>query len=249
MQELHEFVLTFPRGLILSLLKVAIVSKLSREARALAERISLEPGMKIVGRGADAIVTLGGDGTLLLAERAFPGIPKVPARAGGSLCLSCVEDDVVLVLRRHALGKAKVVCVRKLRAEIFRGGKKVASFTGANDIVIRNSEPYHALRFSVSVGKSKGSFIGDGLVASTFFGSTGYFRSVSGKSFKRGFGFALNNPTVRKGPFHSNTGLAEFSLGRNGAVACADNGKGVFLMRAGDVAKFSKSKEEMRLLR
>lgn len=84
MPELHELVLPFPRRLIFGLLKVAIVSKLSREAKALAERIALEPGMRVVGKGADVIVTLGGDGTLLLAERAFPGIPKVPARAGGA---------------------------------------------------------------------------------------------------------------------------------------------------------------------
>ncbi len=249
MQELHELILPFPCGLIFPLLKVSIVSKLSGEAKALAERVALEPGMKIVGRGADVIVALGGDGTLLLAERAFPGIPKLPARAGGSLCLGCAEEDVVLILRRHSLGKTKMVGVRKLRSEIFRGGRRIASFVGANDVVIRNAEPYQAIRFSLSVGKSGGLFIGDGIVASTVFGSTGYFRSVSGKSFSGGFGFALNNPTKRRGPFYSDTGSARFELLRNSAVVCADNWTRLFLMKAGDLAVFSRAVGKMFLLR
>ena len=73
-------------------------------------------------------------------------------------------------------GKYKIE--NQIKLEIIIKGKKILCL---NDFVLRNKNPYEAIRFTVN-GKEK---IGDGVVVSTPFGSTAYFNSITKKKFKK----------------------------------------------------------------
>ncbi len=71
-----------------------------------------------------------------------------------------------------------------------------------NEITIRNVNPARALRFSLSgPGAPKGLRIGDGVVASTAYGSTAYYRALGNKPFRSGFRMAGNNVLPAFRPF------------------------------------------------
>lgn len=147
-------------------------------------------GFRIVSSNPDLIITYGGDGTLLASERHFPKVPKLPIR-DSKVCIKCSEhtDEVLLKLLTH----------KKIRPEKFPKLEATSGNTAMqalNDIVLRNSSQIHALRFNVFKNTQLLDpivVVGDGIVASTPFGSTGYFKSVTKETFKEGFFLAFNN--------------------------------------------------------
>ena len=73
-----------------------------------------------------------------------------------------------------------------------------ADILAINDIVIRNTTPMHALRFKVSRNGQRIEpkvVIGDGVVITTPFGSSGYYQSITRETIKSGFALAFNNTT------------------------------------------------------
>ena len=143
----------------------------------------------------DAVITFGGDGTLLGAERDFPGIPKLPLKDSDG-CFKCHPNSNEELLQLLVQNKLIVKEYSKLEVEF--GGQK---YLVVNDATIRNTLPNTALRFSVNLNESSPSplvtssfvLVGDGLVVATSFGSTGYFFSITKRTFAKGFGVAFNN--------------------------------------------------------
>lgn len=213
------------------------------------------PGVKIVQSNPDAVVSWGGDGTILKSEHLYPGVPKLCTRdcaecascgksrhmsreaAAGSgkwVCLNCLEP----VFRRAVLGEYS------LREEIKLEG--IASMSGRpfrvealNEVQLHNSDPSEAIRFEVVLnGKTVAkNCISDGLVVSTPYGATGYFHSITGKSFREGVGVAFNNPTVPHSPIIiGKSGDFELrgKLLRGDALFLGDNNPAVAHLRPGD---------------
>ncbi len=85
------------------------------------------------------------------------------------------------------LAGKKLKIKKFIKLEAIVGDKKI---TALNDVIIAHKFPDLAIRFTLDASKE---FIGDGLVFSTPFGSTGYFYSITKKTFKTGFGIAFNN--------------------------------------------------------
>lgn len=168
-------------------MKIGIVSReehLIKKFRKAIKEYSFIPATK----NPDLILTIGGDGTLLYAERLYPEIPKLPIKYK-SICHKCATFNITHILKNLKKGNYKELKIRKL--EVSHKGKTLQAL---NDIIIRNKNQWTALRFLLSIdGRPKGSFIGDGVVASTSFGSTGYFQSITRKKFGKGFALALNN--------------------------------------------------------
>jgi NAD+ kinase len=213
----------------------ADVERLKQQARKLGFQLSQKP---------DLVISFGGDGSLLYAERVFPGVPKLPLR-NKSLCLTCNEGNLEALLGALKQRRFRVVSYPKLEA---RAKGKV--LLAANDLVIRNLQPYAALRFSLSSnGKRVGEFIGDGCVIATTFGSTGYFRSVSHCSFDSGFGLALNNPTKQHDPLYTETPKFRITILRGEGVLCADNNALCIPLSRGDIVTVRKSAKLIRVVR
>lgn len=143
----------------------------------------------------DVIICYGGDGTFLLAESRYPGVPKLLLRKS-AVCNKCEDltPEAAIPILANKWKTARRSTLMKLEVNV--GGHTAIA---TNDIIIRNSSPMHALRFNVLVNGKQitKDEIGDGVVVATPFGSTGYYHSITRESFHAGIGIALNN-TVRQ---------------------------------------------------
>lgn len=180
----------------------------------------------------DLILSIGGDGTFLVAERKYPSVPKVLIKYN-SICRKCASFDIDHILKSIKNRNYKINEIEKL--ELSYKNKKLQA---VNDIIVRNKHQYAALRFSLKVdGRNVGEFIGDGIVASTSFGSTGYFESITRKNFEKEFAIAFNNSTVKQDPiFFKNK--AELKILREHATVSADNNKSTINLSTGDLVVF-----------
>lgn len=167
-------------------MKVQLFGKNSKNIEGLVNNL----GFKIVTSNPDVIISYGGDGTLLSAERKFPSIAKLPLR-NSQICNKCLNHEEGVMLKKLLAGKLKLKEYQKLETVIL-----YKNFYALNDFVIRNSNPTHTIRFRTSKTKEK-LLIGDGIVIATPFGATGYFKSVTHKTFNKGFGLAFNNTTEK----------------------------------------------------
>lgn len=211
-------------------MKVIIVGKNASNIVDLVKKFGLE----IVDKNPDVVISYGGDGTLLSSERQLPSIPKLPIR-NSLFCHKCPKHEDKLVLEKLLAGKLKLKEYQKLETTIF-----YKNFYALNDFVVRNSDPTHTIRFKTS--SSDKLLIGDGLVISTPFGSTGYFKSITQKTFDKGFGLAFNNTTEKIKPvFLKDGGQVTFSLIRGKATLSMDNNPDIFVIDEGSELIFKLS--------
>ena len=170
-------------------MRVALVGQYSDDLLPLARELEFE--VVEADQDPEVIVAYGGDGSLIGAEARWPGIPKMGLRSSRS-CEKCELHDDRKVMARLAQGEAPKTELMKLQAQI--SGQR---FLGVNDILMRNRDLRSAVRFSVHVNDERATdeIIGDGLVVSTPFGSSAYFRSITNTTFRQGIGLAFNNCT------------------------------------------------------
>ena len=190
------------------------------------------------------VVSLGGDGTFLMAERKYPGVPKLLIR-DSNVCNKCDWGSLEPILNRLRTKRYRTVNYMKLVATA-KGKRKVC----VNEVTIRNKKQTHAIRFSVLIGRKKYRLIGDGVVIATPFGSTGYFYSITKRSFKRGIGIAFNNVTKKMNPviLPDNEKII-VKIQRGPALLSCDNGEDMISLSDGDPIRIKKSKNVARIIK
>lgn len=223
-----------------TLMRVALVGT---DLNLIEEVLPLH-GLERDDRSPEAVVSYGGDGALLGAERDYPGIPKLGLRnasdEGG------LDNQAKRFLER--LGKGELFETPVLKIEAVCGGKTLAAL---NDVILRNENITSAVRFSVSInGKSQGGeIVGDGLVAATPFGSSAYYRSITHSLFQVGIGLAFNNSTepVDHMVLREDS-LIEVTILRGPAIVAVDNNPERVSLLEGDTFLVRKSSEPARIL-
>jgi len=148
-------------------------------ARAVRDRLAAvagECGLKVLGGeegSPDAVVVLGGDGTMLSAVHRFPGVPLLGLNLGSLGYLASVEESRFEEAIR-ALA-AKRYCISR------RTALKVRGVNALNDVVVSRGVTGHAIRLDFSVdGEHVTRFVADGLVVATPTGSTAYSLAAGG---------------------------------------------------------------------
>lgn len=203
-------------------MKVAIVGRDAKNIAGLVKKV----GFETVDQNPDVVISFGGDGTLLSAERQFPNVPKLPIR-NSAICNKCTNHADETVLEKLKEGKLQLKEYKKLETEIL-----YKKFYALNDFVIRNSDPTHTIRFKASVTSQL--LIGDGIVISTPFGSSGYFKSITHQTFEKGIGVAFNNTTEKMDPVYlKDEKPITFKLIRGKAVLAFDNSADIFTIDEG----------------
>lgn len=211
----------------------------------------------------DVVVSYGGDGTLLHAERLYPGIPKLALRRKAS-CNKCVktihyasashiycDSRLAKIIEKLKAGRFRIEKVRKISGIAFAKNRK-STLEGLNEVQIHSTNHIHAVRFDFFLnGKLKEkNVVGDGLVAATSFGSTAYFQAISRKSFKKGFGIAFNNSTrIIRPLFLKGAFVAEARITRRNCQLIADNNPKKISLVAGDNVVIKQSKNFARFIR
>ena len=134
--------------------------------------------------GLDAVLVLGGDGTLLQASRDVvdPGVPLLGVNLGTLGFLAEVsKEELIPALQRLLSGSYRIEERMMLYGKLMEGEKKVMGERALNDIVTTRSGPLRIMHYEVSVnGEPLAAFHGDGLIVSTPTGSTGYNMSAGG---------------------------------------------------------------------
>jgi NAD+ kinase len=228
-------------------MKIAVIGKIKKNREILKTTIS-KCGYKVTEKDPDYVIALGGDGSLLMSECIYPSIPKLHiihrTKWNGK-----DDKNIKRVMEKIAKKEFRIIRHPKLEASIKRENTIIKRIA-ANDISIRNEEPWHALRFNLKINnKNKGDFIGDGIVASTPFGSTGYFYSITKKKFKSGIGLAFNNPTTKIKPIIKKDQVIKLTVTRNKAIISSDNNMNTVTIKEGDSVVIKQGKDKFNLIK
>ena len=163
------------------------------EGGGVLRRAAEAVGLTVVDAGdpCDLVVTYGGDGSLLGAERDFPDVPKMPIRRGTEYD-KCARHTDHEVFSRVAAGTQSITTLPRLQVTL-RG--KTAS--AINDIVLHNAKVTSGVRYRIRIDDEPYSteIVGDGVVVATPFGSSAYYRSITNSVIRVGIGIAFNNST------------------------------------------------------
>jgi len=222
-------------------MKVALAGANGEHLMPLIERL----GLTLDNREPDVVVSYGGDGTLLGAERDWPGVPKLAIRRGSAV-IKCPDHQDVAVLERLARGDVSQTVLLKIEA--LAQGKRLLAI---NDIGLHHSVPTSGVRFRIRVNGEpySGEVVGDGLVIATPFGSSAYYRSITRSFFRTGLGMAFNNTTepLDHVVLHE-TDQVDLVVTRGPAVLVADNAPEVITLHEGEEARIAKAPEWTVLL-
>ncbi|HWU85402.1 MAG TPA: NAD kinase [Rhodocyclaceae bacterium] len=137
-----------------------------------------------LGRRAQLVIVLGGDGTMLNAARQMAeyGVPVVGVNQGRLGFMTDISRDhmlegVAAILEGKYTREARVL----LDAEVFRSGERVFHSLAFNDVVISKGDMGRMIELEVKVD---GGFLyvlrADGMIVATPTGSTAYALSANG---------------------------------------------------------------------
>jgi NAD+ kinase len=197
-------------------------------------------GFSVVNENPDFVLCYGGDGTVLYSERSFPGAPKLIIKTSIH-CRRYDYDikDLTKLLRKIRSGNYQICPEMKLEAQT-----KNMTLVGLNEVQVHLKMPIYAVRFSFSSNGTKYSdLIGDGVIVSTPFGSTGYYAATGGKPFSEGIGVSFNNLHINKVPSFvvRDDSVVQLAISRGPAWLVADNNEKFIELNAGDIVEIKKS--------
>lgn len=133
----------------------------------------------------DLVVALGGDGTLLAANRAASpyGTPVLGVHVGGPASFGFLTEttpaEAGRVVEAVLQGRYRVEERVMISAEIHRAGVPAGNYHGLNEIVVRGQS--RMLKMRVSVGETYiATYAADGIIVATPTGSTAYNLAAGG---------------------------------------------------------------------
>ncbi|MGE0553733.1 MAG: NAD(+)/NADH kinase [Gemmatimonadales bacterium] len=172
----------------------AILERVAARAQGLGMTLFTEPDLTplwerpvtpIGVAPLDALITLGGDGTLLRGARLLKGkpVPIVGVNFGKvGFLTSCTRADLDAALTRLASGDYVVSSRFTLASEIVGSdGTRLQLPAALNDVAVHKGGVARLIRLTVRVdGVDVGAYSADGLIIATPTGSTAYSLSAGG---------------------------------------------------------------------
>jgi len=133
---------------------------------------------------SDAIIAMGGDGTMLRAVRELDGRdkPLIGVNLGSlGFMTSVAEEDIERALESLAAGKYLESTRAMAECVVVRNGKEIGCYRALNDVVVTSGKSVRILSLEMSIDNQHvTSYACDGLIISTPTGSTGHSMSAGG---------------------------------------------------------------------
>jgi NAD+ kinase len=137
-----------------------------------------------VTQGAQLLIVLGGDGTLLAASRAALGvdIPLLAVNLGNLGFLTAITvEELYPQLERVLRGEYRMTRRRMLHVELWRDGKMRCAYEALNDMCVAKAEIARIIDLEMQIDdRSACVYKADGLIVCTPTGSTAYSLSAGG---------------------------------------------------------------------
>ena len=209
-------------------------------------------------KGADLILTLGGDGTFLAGARlaAPKGIPVLGVNLGRLGFLTELEHDQLEEgFRRYLANDFRVEERNMLQVTLSRAGRMVVRSIGLNEVVVDHSGEARILRLEIDVGGQRvGVIDADGAIVATASGSTAYALASGGP---------ILEPTLRDlvlvpmSPFALTVRPIVFAPGQDITLAVVrgpgemrvDGGRRGRTVAAGDVVRCGSYERPLKVVR
>jgi NAD+ kinase len=209
-------------------------------------------------KGADLILTLGGDGTFLAGARlaAPKGIPVLGVNLGRLGFLTELEHDQLEEgFRRYLAKDFRIEERNMLQVTLSRDGRAMARAIGLNEVVIDHSGEARIVRLEIDVGGQRvGVIDADGAIVATASGSTAYALASGGP---------ILEPTLRDlvlvpmSPFALTVRPIVFAPGqditlgvvRGPAEMRVDGGRRGRTVAAGDVVRCGSYERPLKVIR
>jgi len=170
-------------GLLVWLNEHGIEVRMDQETAAYASVGEALPREKVPD-GAQLMIVLGGDGTLLSAARAIGGrdVPLFAVNLGGLGFLTAITvEELYPQLERALRGDYRIGMRRMLHTELWRDGQRLSEFEALNDTALSKAEIARVIDLEVYFDNH---FVcvykADGLIIATPTGSTAYSLSAGG---------------------------------------------------------------------
>ena len=157
---------------------------LEDEAAALAGRPTDSHPLREIGRKADLMLVLGGDGTMLRVARELDGAgtPLLGVNLGSLGFLTSVRgEELAGAMKQILQGKYEISERLTFQVTLTRAGKKLESHPALNDAVISRGAFSRIVRLRVTIdGELLTEYVCDGMIFATPTGSTAYSLSAGG---------------------------------------------------------------------
>jgi NAD+ kinase len=234
------------------------------EATALLGGVEVKGGCRVtsareVARNSDALVVLGGDGTLLAASRLLDRpLPVIGVNFGSLGFLTEVSlPDLYPTLQSLLSGRYEYEERRLLHAVARRRGEADVEAEVLNDVVITKAGPSRIIELDVSVdGVFVSAFRADGLIVSSPTGSTAYNLAAGGPILHPRLAAVVLTPIcphmlTNRPLVIGDESAVEVRLGaaRDVEVYTAFDGQQSFALRDGDSVAVTRSPRRLRLVR
>ncbi len=162
---------------------LAVLIDRAAEVAGLPEGVERLP-IDQLGAGADLIVAIGGDGTMLFAAQLAigRGIPLLGINRGRLGFLTDISpDDMVAAFDAVLDGRYETDVRDLLTATLTHAGGRPAEYRALNDVVVQRHESGRMVELETWIGSCfVNSHGGDGLVIASSTGSTAYALSCGG---------------------------------------------------------------------
>ena len=209
-------------------------------------KIAEEAGFDVVTENPDMVASIGGDGTFMLSEKSFPEVPKFILKKSKT---SKLGHDLSPEIILNKIIKDEYVAEDKIKIEAISKDKIIV---GLNEIIVHNVDPRRAIRYEIFINGKKvgGEIIGDGVVISTPYGSTGYYRSITDSFFEVGIGVAFNNSTEQSDHMVlKDDSEIVVKITRGKAIVYADNNDEEIFLDNGDEVLIKKHKNTAKIIK
>lgn len=222
-------------------MKIKLLGKNLNDIRPLLK----EFGLIECDSGFELVITHGGDGALLGAERDYPGVPKFPLRDAATAS-PCTQHNAAARLQELVSGKTVSTRLFKVAAAIH--GKEILAL---NDVFIHNFDRASALRYRVRIDGElyAHEIVGDGVCLSSVHGSSAYYRSITQSLFKVGIGLAFSNSTEDVNHLVlAETSRIQIEIVRGPGLLIADNSPDPETISVGETVELYQSQETAEIL-